>query len=157
MKIFQCSILSLEHKQKLFYLWNLEYPVRICYPEISEFENYLKGLSNQKHFLLVDDKNQILGWAFTFIRESENWFVIILNSKIQRKGYGRLLLEELKNNNTVLSAWVIDHSTDLKQNNECYVSPLGFYIKNGFLVNQNIRLENHKISAVKISWVKELR
>lgn len=152
MKILQTTSLTLDQKQSLFELWNSEYPEKIGYNELSEFENYLDGLSNKEHYLLVDDQNQILGWAFTFFREEEDWFGIIINSGIQGKGFGVLLLDELKKNKLILNGWVIDHQNDLKQNNEPYLSPLGFYTKNGFLVHQNNRIENDKISAVKIRW-----
>ena len=152
MKIVQITTLTLDQKQSLFELWNSEYPKKIGYTELSEFENYLIELSKTKHYLLVDDFNQILGWAFTFVREAENWFGIILNSKIQGKGLGTLLLNELKIFKSVLNGWVIDHQNDFKHNNEPYLSPLEFYSKNGFVVSKNIRLENNSISAVKIRW-----
>lgn len=152
MKLLQTTVLTLDQKQLLFELWNSEYPEKIGYKELSEFENYLDRLSNKEHYLIVDDQNQILGWAFVFLREEEDWFGIIINSKIQGKGFGKLLLGELKKSKIVLNGWVIDHQNDLKQNKEPYLSPLGFYTKNGFLVHQNYRIESDTISAVKISW-----
>jgi GNAT superfamily N-acetyltransferase len=152
MKIIQTPTLTLDQKQALFELWNSEYPEKIGYAKLSEFENYLDGLSNKENYLVVDDQNQILGWAFTFFREDKDWFGIIVNSEIQGKGLGKLLLDELKKSKSVLNGWVIDHQNDLKQNKEPYLSPLGFYTKNGFLVHKNNRIENEKISAVKISW-----
>lgn len=144
--------LSLEQKESLFELWNSEYPERICYSELSEFQDYLNILLNTKHYLLVDDLKQIQGWAFTFVREEENWFGIIVASKLQRKSFGTILLDELKKNNPVLNGWVIDHQNDVKRNKEVYLSPLDFYTKYGFIVNQSIRMQNEKISAVKIRW-----
>lgn len=132
------TVLTSKQKQSLFELWNSEYPEKICYSEMSDFENYLRGLSNQKHYLLSNDINQVLGWAFTFVREEDNWFAIILNSKIHRKGFGRFLLEELKKNNSVLNGWAIDHQNDLKQNKEPYLSPIEFYTKNGFIINPDV-------------------
>jgi GNAT superfamily N-acetyltransferase len=155
MKIIQTTSLTLSQKQSLFELWNSEYPEKIGYTELSEFENYLDGLSNAAHYLVIDDINQILGWAFTFFREAENWFGIIIDSKIQGKGFGLLLLDELKKNKLVLNGWVIDHQNDFKKNKKPYLSPLGFYTKNGFLVLQKDRIENEKISAVKIRWERE--
>lgn len=152
MKILQTTVLTLNQKQSLFELWNTEYPEKIGYDELSEFENYLDGLLNKEHYLLVDDQNQIVGWAFTFFREQEDWFGIIINSKMQGKGFGMLLLDELKKNKLILNGWVIDHQNYLKQNKEPYLSPLFFYTKNGFLVENDIRIENDKISAVKIRW-----
>jgi hypothetical protein len=152
MKIFQTAILSLENRTSLFELWNSEYPEKLVYTELSEFENYLEGLSNIKHFLLLDDLNQLQGWAFNFEREKENWFAIIVNSKIHGIGFGTLLLNELKKGGSVLNGWATDHQNDLKQNKEPYLSPIEFYFKNGFSVCENIRIENDKISAVKIRW-----
>jgi hypothetical protein len=152
MRIIEKQALSLDEKKILNKLWNNEYPEKIGYRELSEFEGYLDGLSNTVHYLVVNDQNQILGWAFTFLREAEDWFGIIINSEIQAKGFGILLLDELKKSKLVLNGWVIDHQNDLKQNNEPYLSPLGFYTKNGFLVHENCRIENDKISAVKIRW-----
>jgi GNAT superfamily N-acetyltransferase len=152
MKIIQTTSLTLDQKQSLFELWNSEYPEKSGYKEMSEFENYLDGLLNKEHYLVVDVQNQILGWAFTFFREDEDWFGIIINSEMQGKGFGKLLMDELKKSKSVLNGWVIDHQNNWKQNKERYLSPLGFYTKNGFLVHQNSRIENEKISAVKISW-----
>jgi hypothetical protein len=155
MKIIQTRDLALEQKQTLFELWNAEYPERIGYRELSVFENYLEGLSSVKHFLLVNDLNQIFGWAFAFVREDENWFGIIIDSKMHGKRFGTLLLDELKRNALILNGWATDHQNDVKRNKEPYLSPLDFYIKNGFIVDQNIRMENEKISAVKIRWERE--
>jgi hypothetical protein len=152
MKIIQTTSLTLDQKQLLFELWNSEYPEKIGYSELSGFEDFLDGLSNKEHYLGVDDENQIVGWAFTFFRENEDWFGIIIKSVMQRKGFGILLLEELKKNKLVLNGWVIDHSNDFKQNKEPYLSPLVFYTKNGFQVEKDLRIENEKISAVKIRW-----
>lgn len=152
MKIIQAMDLTFDQKQSLFELWNAEYPERIVYKDISEFENYLEEILRLKHYFLVNDLNQIFGWGFTFVREEDNWFGIIIDSKVQGKGFGTLLLDELKRNTSVLNGWVIDHQNDVRRNKESYLSPLGFYTKNGFMVNQNVRLENDKISAVKIRW-----
>lgn len=157
MKIIQAKVLNFEQKQSLFELWNVEYPERICYKNLSEFQDYLDGLVSTKHYLLVDDFNQIFGWAFAFIREDEDWFGIIINSKIQGKRLGTLLLDELKRNKSVLNGWETDHKNDVKRNKERYLSPLEFYTKNGFIVDQNIRMENDKISEVKIRWEKSIK
>lgn len=152
MRIIQAMDLTFDQKQSLFELWNAEYPERIVYKDISEFENYLEGILSLKHYFLINGLNQIFGWGFTFVREEDNWFGIIIDSKVQGKGFGTLLLDELKRNTSVLNGWVIDHQNDVRRNKESYLSPLGFYTKNGFMVNQNVRLENDKISAVKIRW-----
>ena len=152
MKILQKEILSLEEKEVLRELWNNEYPARLHLKTIEDFELYLNGLSNTKHYLLFDDSDKIIGWTFTFLREGEDWFAIILNSKIQGKGNGSLLINEIKKKNKSLNGWVIDQENEIKQNSELYKSPMPFYIKNGFTILPETRLENEKMSAVKINW-----
>jgi len=152
MKIVQKEILSLEEKETLHELWNNEYPAKLNLKTIDDFELYLNGLSETKHYSLFDDSDKINGWAFTFLREDENWFAIILNSEIHGKGIGSLLMNEIKKNNTSLNGWLIDQENEIKHNATFYKSPLQFYIKNDFIVCSEIRIENEKLSAVKINW-----
>lgn len=152
MKIVEKEILSEEEKEVLRELWNEEYPARLNCKTMQDFELYLNGLSNTKHYLLFDALDKISGWAFTFLREDENWFAIILNHQIQGKGNGTLLMNELKKNNTSLNGWVVDHENEVKQNAAHYKSPMPFYIKNDFTILTEIRIENEKMSGVKINW-----
>ncbi|TDO83898.1 hypothetical protein EV143_101341 [Flavobacterium chryseum] len=152
MRIVQKEVLLLEEKEVLRELWNEEYPARLNCKTMADFELYLNGLQNTKHYLLFDDLNRINGWAFTFLREEEDWFAIILDSQIQGKGNGSLLINELKKNNASLNGWVIDHENEEKQNATFYKSPMPFYIKNGFTILTEIRIENEKMSGVKINW-----
>jgi GNAT superfamily N-acetyltransferase len=107
-------------------------------------------LSDKKHYLLQNESDEIHGWAITFARENETWFAIIINSKIQNQGFGKQLLNHLKSIEKKLSGWVIDHNNDFKFDGIVYVSPLKFYLKNGFSICNEIRIETEKISAVKI-------
>lgn len=152
MKIIETQVLSLEQKDSLMQLWNKEYPAKLNLKTIKDFELYLNGLSETKHYLLLDDLDEIQGWTFTFLREDENWFAIILNSKIHGKGVGSFLMNEIKKNNTSLNGWVIDQENEIKHNATFYKSPLQFYIKNDFIICSEIRIENEKLSAVKINW-----
>ena len=154
MKIIEKDTLSLEEKEVLREIWNNEYPARLYLKTSEDFDLYLNGLSNTKHYLLFDDSNKIIGWTFTFLREGEDQFAIILDSKIQGKGNGFLLINEIKKKNTSLNGWVIDQENELKQNNEFYKSPMPFYIKQGFTVLTETRIENEKMSAVKINWTR---
>lgn len=92
MRIVQKEVLLLEEKEVLRELWNEEYPARLNCKTMADFELYLNGLQNTKHYLLFDDLNRINGWAFTFLREEEDWFAIILDSQIQGKGNGSFLI-----------------------------------------------------------------
>lgn len=138
MKIIQKEVLSIDEKESLMQLWNTEYPGKLNYETIHDFDLYLNGLTNAKHHLLIDEK----------------WFAIIIDNQIHGTGKGSLLIEELKKNNDILNGWVVDHENDVKQNNEQYKSPLLFYLKNGFTVCEKTRIENEKISAVKINWTR---
>ncbi|GGI27649.1 hypothetical protein [Pedobacter mendelii] len=83
---------------------------------------------------------------------TKNGLPDFLDEKIHGMGKGTALLSALKENETVLNAWVIDKEEAIKQNGEIYKSPLNFYLKNGFMVYPEMRLENEKMSAVKIIW-----
>lgn len=152
MNIVSKTDLSLQQKEIICQLWNAEYPEKLSYNSISEFENYLNNLSDVTHYLLQDELDTIQGWAITFIRENEKWFAIIVDSKIHSKGFGTQLLNHLKSIESKLSGWVIDHNNDTKLDGTTYTSPLSFYFKNGFTICNEIRIESEKISAVKIVW-----
>ena len=152
MKIIENSDLSFVEKETICQLWNKEYPEKISYNSVADFEIYLSNLSNLKHYLLQDELAIIQGWAITFIRENEIWFAIIINSKVHNRGFGTQFLNHLKSIEKTLSGWVIDHNNDIKLDGTPYVSPLNFYLKNGFSIDNNIRINSQKITAVKIVW-----
>lgn len=139
-------------KTRISAIWNNEYPKSLNFPDSNGFDNYLAGLSEPVHYLLENESCEILAWACKFIRDKEKWFAVILDEKIHGQGKGTKLLNALKEDECVLNAWVIDKEEAKKANGEIYKSPLKFYLKNGFVVYPEIRLENEKMSAVKISW-----
>lgn len=153
-KIIRTNELNEQVKQQVFDLWNNEYPEKLSYNSLGEFDNYLQNLTKLNHFLFTIDTGLILGWALTFERDNEKWFAIILSEKIKGKGFGRKMLNELKKEEQFLNGWVIDHNNDKKKNGLTYVSPLKFYEKCGFDIQIDNRLELDKISAVKIKWTK---
>ena len=79
---------------------------------------------------------------------------MLMPTSMQGKGYGSILLEELTENKEMISAWVVDHDQDLKSDGSPYVSPLQFYLKNGFVIQEGVRLELDTISAAKLVWRK---
>jgi GNAT superfamily N-acetyltransferase len=141
--------------KQLLQLWNKEYPEQLVYQELSEFRSYLAGLTNVMHFLLADDHGLIKAWAFTFTREAERWFAIIVDSSVQYQGYGTSLLNTLKTKEQILYGWVTDHNRYVKKDQTNYRSPLDFYLKNNFTICDHIRLETDKLSAVKIQWIQK--
>lgn len=144
--------LNSEQLKQIMMLWNKEYPEQLAYQELSEFRSYLTGLVNTTHYLLTDDHELIKAWAFTFTREAERWFAIILDSDVQYQGYGTDLLNTLKAKEQMLCGWVTDHNRYLKKDQANYRSPLEFYLKNDFTICNDVRLETDKLSAVKIQW-----
>lgn len=155
MKFIKTTIVSKTSKTQILELWNNEFPEQLNYQTLTDFEQYLNNLEDQSHILMVNDKQQIKGWYFDFKRDDERWFAIIMDVDMSGKGLGTHLLNLGKENQPVLNGWVIDHQNDLKRNGEPYVSPLNFYLKNGFIVLANNRLELEKLSALKIRWEKE--
>lgn len=156
MNLLKTDFLTPEQKIAVCALWNAEYPVRLCYDSVADFENYLSKLNDQKHYLLSNKNDALLAWAVEFTRDAEKWFAIIVTTDFHTKGLGTELLNTLKQNNSILNAWVIDHDTDLKLNGTVYKSPLTFYLKNKFDVLNTTRLDTDKIKAVKIRWTKNI-
>jgi len=154
MKITNTHQLNQEQKEQILQLWNNEYPEKLAYKSIDGFENYLEKLNEVNHFLLMNDDEKIQGWTITFEREGDTWFAIILSENLHGKGWGTKVLNELKQNKKALNGWVIYHSDDKKRNGSFYKSPLEFYLKNGFEVLSDTRLELEIMSAVKIKWKK---
>lgn len=154
MKIITTNSLDNSQIKVVFELWNAEYPKNLTHKCLSDFENYLNVLANQHHILLIDKNDAIKGWYFNFNRNNEKWFAMILATEIHGKGFGTLLLNEAKKRESILNGWVIEKTDYLKQNGDFYISPVPFYLKNGFQLLPEIRLELEHLSAVKITWKK---
>lgn len=148
--------LSKKDKQQIFELWNNEYPENINYQTLTEFDDYLDKLTDQSHLLMLDYNQSIKGWYFEFIRNSEKWFAIILDSSVQGKGFGTKILNMAKQKQVELNGWVINNDNYTKRNGQIYKSPLSFYLSNGFEELSNEILESPKISAVRIRWENSL-
>jgi GNAT superfamily N-acetyltransferase len=153
MNIVIAKELSLSQKEAVLRIWNEEYSEQLV-KTMTGFEDYLSKLGNVLHFMMYDDADALFGWAVAFDREGERWFAIILDSSVHGKGYGRQLLNVLKEHEPVLNGWVTDHDRDVRRNGKPYRSPMGFYLKNGFEVLSDVRLEVPELSAVKIRWKK---
>lgn len=96
MQIIKLTQLNETQKEQIFDLWNTEYPEKLVYHSMADFENYLNKLIDQNHYVLSDTNDEIQGWAITFIRENEKWFAIIISEKLHGKGIGTEMLNELK-------------------------------------------------------------
>ncbi len=155
MEIIKTENLSETQKESIIRLWNAEYPVQIQQSGIDSFDEYLSIKGNLQHYLLTDTDENIKGWLATFMRDGEKWFALLVDSSEQKKGYGTRLLNEVKELENELNGWAIDQNKELKANGETYLSPIGFYLKNGFEVLNDVRLETETMSAVKIKWRNE--
>ena len=155
MELIHTQTLTKPQKTAALKLWNGEYPEQLKCETPAAFDQYLSTLTNVHHCLLTIKSGTIAGWAFKFIRNDEWWFVIILDGSVHLKGFGSLLLTQLKEKETVLNGWVVDHNEYLKSNGQSYRSPVDFYLKNGFKIITDIRLELPHLSGVKITWKKE--
>lgn len=156
MKLIHTNELNDTQKAAVMQLWNQEYPLQLKYETITDLDHYLSGLPGAEHFLYTGESGEIFGWAFKFSRESVKWFAIIIDSTIHKQGIGTLLLDQLKDQETTLSGWVVDHNSYALTNGKAYVSPLAFYLKNGFKVLAGQRVESSRLSAAKIIWNAEL-
>ena len=139
-------------KETALSIWNMEYPVKLCMPGIAEFNAFLDSLINPGYFLLKDDDTEIIGWATLFSVENVRCFFIMLKSSSHGKGYGTLLLNALKAKENTLFGWAVDHDNNVKADGTPYPSPINFYIKNNFTINNELRLETDVLSAVNIIW-----
>lgn len=151
MKIINKNKLEDSEIIELLELWNNEYPVSIKYSTIEKFKDFLNNLLDLEHYLILDS-NKIIAWNFVFIRNDERFFGIIIDSNFQKLGIGTKLMNHIKLLYPILNGWVVDHNNYLKLDNSPYFSPLDFYLKNDFKVNQNLRLELKSFTAVRIIW-----
>src|ERR1043165_9217088 len=115
-------------KEAILALWNNEYPAQLRYPDMSGLDAYLDNLSNPKHYF-AKKENQMAGWAFSFTREEDTWFAIIVDLAYQGGKLGTSLLSALKQHETILNGWVTDHDRYVKADGSSYRSPLAFYQK----------------------------
>jgi GNAT superfamily N-acetyltransferase len=132
-------------------LWNEEYPLKLK----DRFGILLMGAISYTHYLINDDCGNVAAWAVNFEKDNETRFSIIVNKNQQGKGLGTLLIARLKEELSEFYGWVIDHNNDKKSNGSYYLSPLSFYIKNGFEVLHDIRMDNDLLNAVKIRRVQQ--
>jgi GNAT superfamily N-acetyltransferase len=146
MEIIRTKYLTGIQIESINRLWNEEYPINLK----DKFINLLDGVENFNHYLIEDDDKNMLAWAVDFEKDFETRFSLIVKNKEQGKGLGKLLVAMLKENLNEFYGWVIDHNNDKKENGDFYRSPLPFYIKQGFEVLNNERIENEILKAVKV-------
>ena len=151
MEIIKTKSLSLIQRDQINALWNSEYPVKLR----DRFSILLEESTWHNHFLIEDSKRLIIAWAVMFEQSQQIRFSIIVSKDHQGKGLGKTLLDQMKLTHNEFYGWVIDHNNDLKLNGENYVSPLPFYLKQGFEIIRDQRIDNEMIQAVLVGWKKD--
>jgi len=149
MEIIRTKYLTDFQFQQINRLWNEEYPSSLK----NRFGSLLDGVENFNHYLIEDENKNILAWAVDFEKDSEIRFSIIVDNKEQGKGLGKSLVGKLKESLGEFYGWVIDHNNDKKENGESYNSPLPFYVKQGFEIVHDQRIDNDILKAVKIKRI----
>lgn len=150
MLITKTKLLTSIQQNQINKLWNAEYPIKLR----NRFPLLLKDVLIFNHYYVEDENQLIIAWAVDFEKDNETRFSIIVDSNFKGKGLGKLLIDKIKQENTKFYGWVIDHDLDLKENGEVYQSPINFYLKQGFILLAESRLDSEMIKAVKIKWLK---
>lgn len=148
------TVLDHHQKQSILALWNAEYPDQLAYKDMSGLDQYLSGLQNTMHYLFTGNEGNLKAWGLAFTRDNERWFAMIVQRQEQNKGLGSTLMNALKQNETVLNGWAVDHSHYKKADGTPYSASLSFYLKKGF-ASTGRRLETEKLSAVQVRWEKQ--
>lgn len=151
-RIEEIRHLSERQKAEVIEIWNKEFPAHLKYEEPSMFDKYLSTLEAPTHLLIINEAGGVGGWAATFYRNEAQWFLILLDSEIQGLKLGTEVMARLKQTKSELNGWVIDHDRDKKIDGKKYQSPLWFYLKLGFRIINEDRLEKEGLSSVRIQW-----
>ena len=146
--IIKTKNLSPEQQAQVNQLWNDEYPIKLK----DRFPILLNGVEHYRHYLIESENKSVLAWAVDFEKDNEIRFSLIVSSKYQGKGLGSLLVETLKAEIKEFYGWVIDHDNDVKSDGSYYRSPMSFYIKHGFEVLENDRIQSEMLTATKVRW-----
>lgn len=148
-KISKIKELSASQSEQINRLWNDEYPLKLK----DRFPLLLADVDSHNHYIIEDNNKNIIAWAVDFEKDRQVRFSIIVSSIHKGKDLGGMLIEKLKTENKEIYGWVIDHNDDLKSNGEYYKTPMPFYLKHGFEVLKDNRIDNEMIRAVLIKWI----
>ena len=150
MRVLKIRDLNSQQFSSVNELWNAEYPIKLK----NRLDLLLKDSIQVMHYIL-EEEGQIIAWAVWFEKDNEIRFSIIVNERLQGRGFGKALVDALKGDLNEFYGWVIDHDNDLKQNGDHYQSPLKFYQKQGFTILPDFRIDNEMLKAVKIHWKRK--
>lgn len=151
MIIHQTGFLSAKQFSEINALWNEEYPLQLK----DRLALLLEDNTKTMHFYLLNEFEQIIAWSVLFEKEQDLRFSILVSRIHQNLGLGSILLSQMKKEDLAFSGWVIDHDLDLLSDGKNYLSPLNFYLKNGFSIDESCRLNNEMIKAVLVRYKPE--
>ena len=144
--------LSKREREQILSIWNVEYPVSVHYKNLEEFDAYLAKQEEPRHYLMTDQNGNVVAWQGVFSREGARWLAILIDHKYHVLGVGRKLIRMAQADEKILNIWVVDREDRLLPSGEIYRSPIRFYEKLGFVQIPEIRLDNERLSAVKMQW-----
>jgi GNAT superfamily N-acetyltransferase len=144
--IIKTKELSTSQAEQIHRAWNEEYPVKLN----NRFGLLLSDVTSYMHYIIENDKQEIVAWGVMFEKDDERRFSILVDSNYKGQGLGKKLIDAFKKDYSIFYGWVIDHDNDVKMNGEKYVSPLSFYLKQGFTILNEQRIDTEMISAVKV-------
>lgn len=150
MELKKSSVLSIDEKQQIYSIWNLEYPKQSCFNTFEEFDKYVGNFEAPTHYLFKN-RNSVQAWLTTITREEKRWLVILVHPKSQKAGLGSQLLGEMKKVESQINAWITPHNDYVKSDGSTYLTPLEFYKKNGFEVTTDT-FQKDDFSGTKIQW-----
>lgn len=144
--------LSPDQKQSIIQLWNAEYPAAIQHQSVASFEAYLRKLSSQNHHIYYNEQNQVVAWFFTFVRDGELNFAMIVSREAQGQGLGASILRKAQETHSALNGWIVLGNEMQKADGSIYQSPRGFYEKLGFEIDESQIFETPQMKSVKFRW-----
>ncbi|MGB0933224.1 MAG: GNAT family N-acetyltransferase [Lishizhenia sp.] len=135
-------------------LWNLVYPSGIAHISLEQTVEFINTKENRTHYV-IKNAYKMIAWSFTFLRNEQCWISILVDSKHQKKGLGKALIQEMKADNDELCGWMVDKPGYKTLEGKPYKVPLDFYLRLGFVVQENCRFDSDLLNSVKIEWKKK--
>ncbi|MCB0760187.1 MAG: GNAT family N-acetyltransferase [Flavobacteriales bacterium] len=132
MKIRETYFLNNVDRSAIRELWNSEYPQIMAHDTDESLGAYLTKLDDAHH-VLMEFNNQLVGWMCDFERNTERWFVIIIDRSVQHQGWGSHLLEYL-DSEQMHYGWILSSEGQLRADGTPYPRTEAFYTKNGFTI-----------------------
>lgn len=147
-KMKKTKVLTQQQAQQIDILWNTLYSVKLK----DRFSLLLQGIDNFMHYIIEDEAGNVQAWAVYFEKDAPIRFSILVSKALQGNGLGKQLIDALKADLPEFYGWVTDHNNDLLSDGSFYISPMPFYLKQGFKVLDHVRLDTEMIKAVMIHW-----